>query len=178
MTRSRLTSPSFAGTSAAQRLRTSARSSPDAKAAHGSKTPFITLILSRRTRRRTLGSYVLTISACCSSMKWPRAARSFPRIWKSSLGSRWMARQARRKKRSRTADSAAALGTTTWRGWYPDYASTTPFGSMLRGFERVHLEPGEKRRIAFTLAPRAALSLRRRGARRGRPRPFSVESRI
>jgi beta-glucosidase len=34
-----------------------------------------------------------------------------------------------------------------------DYASTTPFESALRGFERVYLGPGEKRRIPFTLAP-------------------------
>jgi len=34
-----------------------------------------------------------------------------------------------------------------------DYASVTPFEQTLRGFERIHLEPGQSRRVSFELSP-------------------------
>ena len=34
-----------------------------------------------------------------------------------------------------------------------DYASVTPFEQALRGFERIHLEAGQTRRVSFELSP-------------------------
>ena len=34
-----------------------------------------------------------------------------------------------------------------------DYSSVTTYDKVLRGFERVHLAPGEKRTVTFTLTP-------------------------
>jgi beta-glucosidase len=55
-----------------------------------------------------------------------------------------------------------------------DYSSVTTYEKSLRGFERIHLEPGEMRTVQFTLTPEHLALYDRNGQWTVEPGRFTV----